>query len=163
MRKSHQSCQSHQSRQSSQSHQVLSSLEYTNIRVICVEKKPIQTRRISPCIYSTAFKNQRSRQHWCWSVKCTFLESSWYTEAKKIPEKLIYRRHLACFFQNKISQKIFFGLNSSGRFKNWLQPKKNFFEKWPEKHLEKFRIKKELWIFSKCFWKFSEKNFFAYN
>ena len=67
--------------------------------------------KVNKCTYllTTPFKNQKSRQLWCWSVKCTFLESSWYTEAKKIPEKLIYRRHLACFFQNKILQKIFFG------------------------------------------------------
>ena len=42
-------------------------------------------------------------------LRYTFLNSSWHTDAKKIPEKLIYWRHLACFFQNKISQKIFFG------------------------------------------------------
>ena len=34
--------------------------------------------------------------------------------------------------------------------------------KWPGNlNLEKFGIKKELWIFSKCFWKFSEKFFFC--
>merc|ERR1712223_1183284 len=40
-------------------------------------------------------------------LRYTFLNSSWHTDAKKIPEKLIYWRALACFFQNKISQKFF--------------------------------------------------------
>ena len=50
-------------------------------------------------------RNQKKGQ----DLRYTFLNSSWHTDAKKIPEKLIYRRHLACFFQNKILQKIFFG------------------------------------------------------
>ena len=32
-------------------------------------------------------------------LRYTFLNFSWHTDAKKIPEKLVYRRHLACFFQ----------------------------------------------------------------
>ena len=47
----------------------------------------------------------------CPSVICAFLESFNYTDAKKIPEKLLYSRPLACFFQNKICQKNFFGLS----------------------------------------------------
>ena len=38
--------------------------------------------------------------------------------------------------------------------------KKNFFAKWPEKHLEKIRIEKKLWIFSKCFSGHFSKKFF---
>ena len=40
-------------------------------------------------------RNQKKGQ----DLRYTFLNSSWHTDAKKIPEKLIYRRHLACFFQ----------------------------------------------------------------
>ena len=51
-------------------------------------------------------RNQKKGQ----DLRYTFLNSSWHTDAKKIPEKLIYRRHLACFFQKtKFFWKIFFG------------------------------------------------------
>ena len=38
--------------------------------------------------------------------KYAFLLPLGYTEAKKIPEKLIYRRHLEFFFKTKFAKKI---------------------------------------------------------
>ena len=62
----------------------------------------------------------------------------------------MYSHHLACFFQNKICQKIFFGLNSSRRSKNQLQAKKFFSENF-QKHLEKIHSSFSMRNFSKCF------------
>ena len=53
--------------------------------------------RYSPCV-KPPDRNQEIGQ----DLRYTFLKSSWHTNAKKIPEKLIYWRPLACFFQNKI-------------------------------------------------------------
>ena len=61
------------------------------------------------CQHTLCAKPPDRNQEMGQDLRYTFLNSSWHTDAKKIPEKLIYRRHLACFFQNKISQKIFFG------------------------------------------------------
>ena len=68
--------------------------------------------RKHPIHFSIRLK--RRKCPWFWA---SFLGSSNYTDAKKILEKLIYWCHLACFFQNKICQKNFFGQNSSGRSK----------------------------------------------
>ena len=86
---------------------------------------------------------KRRKCPWFWA---SFLGSSNYTDAKKIPEKLLYWHHLACFFQNKICQKIFFGLNSSGRSKNWLQPKKFFLKNDQKKTFSK-RLRKNSQLF----------------
>ena len=57
-------------------------------------------------------------------LRYTFLNSSWHTDAKKIPEKLVYRRHLACFFQKKKK----FGCHQFLDLPDEFKPK-NFFEK----------------------------------
>ena len=62
----------------------------------------IETKNAALCV-KPPDRNQKIGQ----DLRYTFLKSSWHTDAKKIPEKLIYWRHLACFFQNKISQKFF--------------------------------------------------------
>ena len=47
-------------------------------------------------------KKQRKRAR----LRYRFLNSSWHTDAKKLPEKLIYGHHLACFFsKNQIFLK----------------------------------------------------------
>ena len=71
-------------------------------------------------------KNQEILQ----DLRYTFLKSSWHTDAKKIPEKLIYWRHLACFFsKNQIFLKKFFWLKVIRKVQKWFLAKKIFFEK----------------------------------
>ena len=60
-------------------------------------------------------------------LRYTFLNSSWHTDAKKIPEKLIYWRHLACFFQKtKFFWKNFFWLKLIYKVQKSFLEEKNF-------------------------------------
>ena len=79
----------------------------------------------------------------CPSEICAFLESSNYTDAKKIPEKLIYWHHFACFFQKLVVGKnFFFGKFSKTNFFAY-----NLFLDLPDE----FKPKKIFWQI--LFWK----------
>ena len=75
----------------------------------------------------------------------------------------MYSHHFACFFQNKIWQKIFFGLNSSGKSKNWLQAKKIFLKNDQEKTQKNFASKKSCEFFLSVFENFHKKFFSSRN
>ena len=76
----------------------------------------------SPCV-KPPDRNQEIGQ----DLRYTFLNSSWHTDAKKIPEKLIYRRPLACFFRKtNFFWKIFFRLKLIWKVQKSFLEEKNF-------------------------------------
>ena len=94
------------------------------------------------CTHTLCVKPPDRNQEMGQDLRYTFLKSLWHTDAKKIPEKLIYWRHLACFFQKtKFFWKNFFLAKSHQEGPKMIFSQKNFFWKknfFLKKHLEKF-------------------------
>ena len=102
-------------------------------------------------------KNQEIGQ----DLRYTFLNSSWHTDAKKIPEKLIHRRPLACFFpKNQFFLKIFFLAKTHLEGPKIGCSQKNFFCKMTRKTLRKISHRKKAVKFFLVFLKIFIKIFF---